>query len=122
MTDLPYERTHPRAFAWTDKAFDLLQSGELRGEVHRRAGLETAVVAGSCPRCTHQFRFETSRDAVVTGGGGTLATRDVVTDDGEFVPIDVSCRCEGTHDGRLETEHGCGILFRIEVRPDTHDG
>lgn len=121
MTDLPFERAAPNAYAWTDKAFDLLIVGTLVGEVHRRAGLEVAVVTGACPRCTHHFRFTSSEEAVGTGGR-TLDVSESIEADDEFVPVDVACWCEGDHPGRANNEHGCGITFRIEVRPDNHHG
>lgn len=121
MADLPFERTTPHAYRWTDKAFDLLIAGTLAGEVHRQAGLEVAVVSGACPRCTHQFRFTSSQEAVGTGVR-TLDVSESVEDAGEYVPVDVACWCEGNHPGRVDTEHGCGITFRIDVRPDDHHG
>jgi hypothetical protein len=120
MTDLRYERTHPNAFEWTDKAFDMLLDGRLDGQVHRRDGLEAATVAGACPRCGHQLLFETSPVAVGTGRR-TLGQPGAELDPDEFVPIDVRCTCRADHPGRRESETGCGIAFRIEVRPETHD-
>jgi hypothetical protein len=99
MTDLDFERDQPNAYQWTDKAFDLLIAGKLDGRVDRRAGLEAATVVGACPRCTHHFRFESSKDAVGTGGR-TLESVGSAADPGEYVPVDVQCRCEGAHPGR----------------------
>jgi hypothetical protein len=117
--DLPYERNRPNAFEWTDKAFDLLDEGRLHGRVDRLAELEVATVVGVCPRCEHTFRFESSRHAVGTGGR-TLESDDSTIDPNEFVPVEVRCQCKSDHDGRHDSEKGCGILFRIEVRPDQH--
>jgi hypothetical protein len=83
--------------------------------------LETATVDGACPRCSHQFRFSSSHDAVGTGGR-TLEGDDETLDLDEYVPVDVCCRCRGTHPGRQDDEVGCGIAFRIEVAPEQHDG
>jgi hypothetical protein len=118
--DLPFERKRPNAYEWTDRAFDLLSSGKLDGRIDRRGDLEVATVVGACPRCPHQFRFESARSAVGTGGR-TLGPNGPLGDPQEFEPVDVRCSCTGTHPGRQDTEAGCGIVFRIEVRPVTHD-
>jgi hypothetical protein len=120
VTDCPYERNRPNAFEWTDKAFDMLRDGRLAAEVHRHGGLESAVVVGPCPRCGHTFRYESSRDAVGVGGRALESTGPDDVDD--YALVDVRCGCAGEHAGRLADERGCGIVFRIEVRPVTHDG
>jgi len=120
MNDLPYERDRPTAYAWTDKAFDMLLEGRLDGQVHRRSGLEAATVVGLCPRCEHRFRFESATVAIGTGRR-TLGTGGPDPDPDEFVPVDVRCSCAGEHPGRRDGETGCGVAFRIEVRPQHHD-
>ena len=67
--ELPYERSARNAYEWTDKAFDELGTGLLQAHVHRRDGMQSAVVTGACPRCGHTFHYTTSPDAIGTGGG-----------------------------------------------------
>lgn len=121
---LPFERDHPNTYEWTEKAFDMLLDGRLDGHVHRRNGLEAAAVIGACPRCGHTFRFDTSQVAIGTGRhtlGSSGPPRNVPLDQDEFVPVDVSCTCAAEHPGRRTEETGCGITFRVEIRPEDHD-
>jgi hypothetical protein len=124
-SEIPFEREHPNAYDWTKRAYDLLQDGGLDGHVHRRSGLETATVVGLCPRCNHTFSFDSSPIAIGTGGrtlGNSGPPAHDPPDDDEFVPIDVTCTCTAEHPGRQAAEFGCGITFRIEVRPEDHGG
>jgi hypothetical protein len=120
--ELPFERHEPNAYEWTDKAFDELTAGRLQAHVHRRDGLQSAVITGACPRCTHTFTYTTSPHAIGTGAGTrSLGPAGGGAADG-FVAIDVPCWCVGEHADRQPGEHGCGIVFRIEVRPEVHGG
>lgn len=119
-TERPFERAHPNAYEWTDKAYDFLIAKRLDCHVHRRDGLQTSAVVGACPRCEHTFRFDSSPDAITTGGR-TLGQGDPAPDPDDYVPVDVRCTCTGEHAGRQPGETGCGITFRIEVRAEDHD-
>lgn len=120
-TELPYERVDQNAYEWTDRAYDFLVAKRLDGHVHRRGGMQTAAVVGACPRCEHTFRFDTGREAITTGGR-TLGPVDPAPDADDYVPVDVTCSCTGEHAGRQPGEVGCGVTFRIEVRPEDHGG
>ncbi|MGH3928245.1 MAG: hypothetical protein ACRDS9_24355 [Pseudonocardiaceae bacterium] len=49
-----YEKT--TAFVWTERAFELLETGKLRAEIQeRRAGVRWSHMWGQCPRCGHRI-------------------------------------------------------------------
>lgn len=113
--DMPYELTRPTAYEWTEKAYDLMLADKLIVTLAVRNGLETTTASGTCPRCDHNVAFTLDRDAPLPGHVGGLGTGSPTIEQ-EYVPVDVQCRCEGTHPGRPpEVGNGCGILFRAEV-------
>ncbi len=121
MTDLPdYERDHPAAYQWTEKAFELLTEGRLRVAIADRLGVHIAEASGHCPRCDHDVDFSMELDAPLPGGLGGLGGLDqgIIIPPGaaQYATINVVCRCNGEHPGRPEgIRRGCGILFDVEV-------
>ena len=117
---LHWETDQPDAYRWTDRAFELLLDGVLSAHVRKIGGIMTASVTGKCPRCDHEVGFEQIREAVagealqVLGGQEPMAETHCT-----YVAVDVECRCGEGHPGRpTETRRGCGVNFRVEVRPE----
>ena len=119
--DVPYEESVE--YAWTEKAFSMLESGALQGEVVSRDGVVRSRVWGPCPRCQecgHQIDDQQTLTAVTNlmGPAWRGATRSPggSEDTGqEFVPVDVSCGCGRTHPGGPTGSTGCGVSFRVEL-------
>jgi hypothetical protein len=123
------ESTAPR---WTNDAFEMLQKGELLGEVISSDGVIRSRVWGSCPRCKHFLDDRQTHTAVTNVFGGALRgadtgvpdTRvpdtgvpDAGTEDDEFsyYQVDVSCGCQDVHAGGPGDRTGCGASFRVEL-------
>jgi hypothetical protein len=53
--DAPQDENYDESsdFSWTEKAFYMLQSGTLHGEVVSRQGIVSSRLWGNCPRCGH---------------------------------------------------------------------
>jgi len=111
-----YEKT--TAFVWTERAFELLETGKLRAEIQEpRAGARWSHVWGQCPRCGHYIDDRQPLSAV-TGLVGSRRpetfTHNIVVD---VEPVDVGCGCGTTHSGAPADTTGCGVSFRIELEP-----
>jgi hypothetical protein len=123
VADVPYEESVE--YAWTEKAFGMLESGGLRGEVVSRDGVIRSRVWGPCPRCQgcgHEIDDRQTLTAVANlmGREWRVARRGHGQDDGGeagpvFVPVDVSCGCGKTHPGGPADSTGCGVSFRVEL-------
>ena len=123
VADVPYEESVE--YAWTEKAFGMLESGALRGEVVSRDGVARSRVWGPCPRCQecgHEIDDRQTLTAVTNlmGREWRAATRDHGQDDGGeagpvFVSVDVSCGCGKSHLGGPAGSTGCGVSFRVEL-------
>jgi hypothetical protein len=110
-------------FAWTKRAFDMLERGELLGEVVSARGIISSHVWGPCPRCGHGLDDRQVLTAVANlpseawrYASPTGSTEGVLR---AFREVDVSCRCDTSHPGAPEQATGCGVSFRVElpVRP-----
>jgi hypothetical protein len=113
----PYDTAAPNAYEWTERAFDLLQSGDLAASIETKAGIHTALVTGQCPRCRHAMTFQLVLDTVTGESLGTLSVRKTTYARQEYVALTVSCQCTEPHAGRPgNIDHGCGINFRIDMR------
>ena len=122
VPDMPYQESVD--YAWTEKAFGMLESGSLRGEVVSRDGVVSSRVWGKCPRCQecgHEIDDRQTLTAVtnlmgrewrltVPGHGQTGQEAGLL-----FVPVDVSCGCGKAHPGGPEGSTGCGVSFRVEL-------
>jgi hypothetical protein len=122
VADMPYEESLD--YQWTEKAFGMLESGSLHGEVVSRDGVVRSRVWGSCPRCEecgHELDDRQTLTAVTN-----LMGRDWLTTRGQdqgsgveaspvFVPVDVSCGCGKSHAGGPAGSTGCGVSFRVEL-------
>ncbi len=111
-----YEKT--TAFEWTERAFELLQTGQLRAEIHKpRAGVEASHVWGRCPRCEHQVD-DWQPLSTVTGMIGSRSAESAAPDAANVESVDVSCGCGTVHPTAPDGITGCGVSFRIEFEPD----
>jgi hypothetical protein len=121
------------AYAWTERAHEMLQRGDLHAKAFATDGVLSAHVWGLCPRCAHELDVrETLSAAVTTTRGnrslwGALAgalTGKTVTGDPDLpaeIPVDVECGCGHSHHGAQEKTTGCGVSFRVlaPLRPGT---
>lgn len=120
-SDEPYRES--MEFAWTEKAFGMLQHGELHGNVIATHGIVQSRVWGPCPRCQHQLDDRQVLTAVTNlpggqwrGRGGTATTQsDTDTVEPKFYDIDVSCGCGDSHPEAPAGMTGCGVSFRVEL-------
>lgn len=133
VSDVPYEESFD--YSWTEKAFGMLETGALHGEVISRDGVVRSRVWGPCPRCQesrHELDDRQTLTAVTNlmGRDWRLGTRGHSQNEGGeagpvFVPVDVSCGCGKAHRGGPGGSTGCGVSFRVELpvhRADTGGG
>lgn len=114
-----YEKS--TAFVWTERAFDLLEAGELQAEIQEfRRGVRWSHVWGKCPRCEHRIDDWQPLSAV-TGLVGGRRPGSVAGGTVDVEPIDIVCGCGITHPGASADTTGCGVSFRIELElvPDS---
>jgi len=114
--DEPYRESVD--YEWTEKAFAMLENGDLHGEVASRGRVIGSRVWGSCPRCSHALDDRQTLTAVTSlmsaewrgpgGRGGENAGP-------EFFSVDVSCGCGESHPGAPAGVTGCGVSFRVEL-------
>lgn len=117
-TPLPYEKTAPNAYTWTERAYDALVAGRMTAEIHTLSGISTAKIAGPCPRCDHPVDYSVILDVVTGERVGTLGhdTIDIAVVADEYLSIVAACRCGEAHEGRPDgVAHGCGINFIVEI-------
>ena len=123
VPDVPYRESFD--YEWTEKAFGMLESGALHGEVVSRDGVVRSRVWGMCPRCEdcgHEIDDRQTLTAVTNlmGREWRLTTRGHGQDNDkqagpEFIPVDVSCGCGKAHPGGPAGSTGCGVSFRVEL-------
>lgn len=108
------------AFEWTEKAFEKLENGMLRGEVIASRGIIRSRVWGQCPACEHDLDDRQTHTAVTSVFGGEW--RDTALKDGgagaaqpAYYQVDVSCGCGHAHPCAPGDRTGCGASFRVEL-------
>lgn len=72
--DEPYQELVD--YSWTEKAYDMLERGELHGEVISREGIVRSRVWGPCPRCGHELDDRQTHTAVTSIMGAVRLGRD----------------------------------------------
>ena len=80
LPDVPYQESVD--YLWTEKAFGMLESGALHGEVVSRDGVIRSRVWGPCPRCQecgHEIDDRQTLTAVTNLMGGEWRSVNVVT-------------------------------------------
>lgn len=107
-------------FSWTKRAFEMLESDTLHGEVVSREQVVRSRVWGPCPRCGHPLDDRQTHTAVANLMGGTRRSRDEkpAFSDGKgvrYFHVDVSCGCDDIHPGTPTGRDGCGVSFRVEL-------
>jgi hypothetical protein len=117
--DEPYHESVD--YSWTEKAFEMLEHGDLHGEVASRDAVISSRVWGPCPRCGHVLDDPQTHTAVTNLMGGEWHGKGGVGPDQSgdtspvFVPVDVSCGCGQSHPGAPAGTTGCGVSFRVEL-------
>ena len=110
-----YEKS--TAFVWTERAFELLQTGKLQAKIQEfRPGVRWSHVWGECPRCGHHIDDWQPLSAV-TGLVGVRRPDSAARNNVDVEPVDVDCGCGTTHPGAPDDTTGCGVSFRIELEP-----
>lgn len=98
---------------FTERAFEFVENGSLALKTARDGDIVLAVgVSGTCPRCLHPHADTAYPTAV---GVGDLRRLEQVQH--RWPPIDFlvfRCKCEETHAGREEGQHGCGLEYRLD--------
>jgi hypothetical protein len=107
---------------WTEIAFEMLDHGDLGGEVISSGGVIRSRIWGPCPQCGHHlddYQTHTAVTSFYADGwrGTTRETGDpaAATDEPPYFQVDVSCGCGNTHSGAPEGKTGCGVSFRVEL-------
>lgn len=107
---IEYETENPYDPRWTDLVYEAMSAGTV--QTFMTSG--QVLVDGPCPRCGGNVRFTHDLDAYGGDGDGSLIA--AYTSAPVFVPIDVTCECNGAHPNRPEGKpSGCGISFAISV-------
>jgi hypothetical protein len=117
----PFNRTDPLAMRWTERAYELLQSGELSADVISADGVRVVRVDGNCPYCDDHVHYVEPLTAVTEGMEGVLgSTRGSATPPREprYEEITVTCGCSESHPGNPTESTGCGTSFRIAILLD----
>jgi hypothetical protein len=121
MAAKPFNTTDPLGIKWTEKAFELLQSGALAADVIVKSGVKIVRVDGTCPYCEDHLHYTDSLTAVTEGSEGILPPsgggRDRLAADGEpiYEEFTVTCGCSEAHEGDPKKGTGCGTSFRVSV-------
>ncbi len=108
--DVSYSATTD--FRWTERAFALLDSQDLRILPHEAGGAPCFVVTGPCPRCDHHL-VDRQVTAALTGLSGP--SRGEGGEAVKVVSLDVTCSCGNAHQNAPQGATGCGVSFRIEA-------
>lgn len=107
-----YEKT--TAFVWTERAFELLETGRLSAEIQQPSpGVEASHVWGKCPRCGHDVD-DWQPLSTVTGLIGSRGPDSAAPGTVAVETVDISCGCGIVHPGAPDDTTGCGVSFRIE--------
>lgn len=110
----PYENDNPYDPQWTDKAYDLVMSGDIQAVIEVSQTGATEVVSGPCPRCDEKFTHTAPRSAVA--GAGVLGNKGPELLRSEYAPVELYCECPGPHGGRPTDKQGCGIAYTVPAR------
>jgi|BarGraNGADG00212_1021973.scaffolds.fasta_scaffold11490_4 hypothetical protein len=124
--DEPYLRADD--YQWTVKAFEMVERGDLQGEVVSHEGVVRSRVWGHCPRCGDLVDDRQTHTALTNLMGGTRGLRSPGPGEAGsgnesewFFPVDISCACDHAHPGAPPDASGCGVSFRVEFAV-TDDG
>lgn len=126
---VPYENTADTR--WAHRARELLQTHQLRvARFDDTAGVVSAHVWGTCPRCGHNINVQPTLTVPVPEARGLWATLT-----GQAIPsrqsipsipdsVEVGCGCGYPHPGAPQSVLGCGVSFRLPTpakpsAPDT---
>ncbi|MBB5874128.1 hypothetical protein F4553_007562 [Allocatelliglobosispora scoriae] len=104
------------AYRWTERAYELLSSGDLQGRAFAADGVLSSHVWGPCPRCGHQLDDRQVHTALVDElrwPGRRPATKG--TPPPIQLPVDIACGCTHTHPHAPGDTTGCGVSFRVEL-------
>jgi|SRR5829696_2001362 len=113
----PYNVDDPTARKWTERAYNLLESGELKASIISAGGVETARADGKCPYCEDTIHYLEVRTAVTEGTEKTLGADKLeeAEEEARYGSITVTCGCGVSHPNDPTKGTGCGTTFRLEV-------
>lgn len=106
------------AYRWTERAYELLVTGDLHGRAFTSDGVLSSHVWGECPRCGHPLDDRQVHTAVVSGVGrwpGRVTRRGTPPPP---LDVDVACGCKHAHPLAPPDTTGCGVSFRVELSPE----
>jgi hypothetical protein len=116
--EVPYENTADPQ--WARRALDLFRARRLQVAAFDTAGVISAQVWGTCPRCGDDLNVQPTLTAPVPGGRGlwaALTGRGTPNRQGIPDSVEVCCGCEHAHPGAPEGVKGCGASFRLPTTP-----
>ncbi len=120
---VPFNASDPLARKWTDRALELLLSGDLSAQIVAVEGIRVARMEGTCPYCGDVLHITVPLKAVTEGTEGVRGRG--LTDGTEFgdaagearyEELTATCGCDVMHPGNPSKSAGCGTSFRIKMR------
>lgn len=115
---VPYDNTADAR--WARAAMDLFRSRRLQVAPFDTAGVVSAQVWGTCPRCGHDIDVQPTLTAPVPEGRGLWAAligRTTSSRQGIPDSVEVGCGCVRPHPGAPDKVLGCGVSFRLPTTP-----
>lgn len=114
-------------YSWTERAFEMMGSDSLHGEVFSQEDVVSSHVWGKCPRCGHALDDRQTHTAVtnlMSAPRRSGTTKRGLGDEAavRYFDVDVSCHCEDDHAGAPVGTAGCGVSFRVELPVQTAAG
>ena len=120
---VPFNTIDPLAPKWTDRALELLLSGDLSAQIAAVEGIRVARIDGTCPYCGDELHITEPLTAVTEGTEGVrgrgLADGTEFGDEANeacYEEVTATCGCDVTHSGNPNKSAGCGTSFRISIR------
>lgn len=107
-------------YEWTEKAYHMVERGELHGEAFSHERIVRSRVWGPCPRCGHDLDDRQTHTAVISimgteTRGWPPRGRPGYEEPSSPFEVDVSCGCGDPHYGAPEGKTGCGVSFRVAL-------
>ncbi len=94
---------------WSETAYAAVGSGDIVAEYQVRGAVETEVVTGPCPRCSHEVAWRRVASAV----RGIEPVRSAAPAEEDYRSLVLTCGCGRSHAGHPERVTGCGASYRV---------